>query len=224
MADRRTIWSGAFGEMVGGELRSLSDRNAGPIRAVWPTLVVDCLTKNQWPWTLRRTNLTQTRNDPEGSPRSDPFLYRYALPAKTVVGEDGAGTGGRIGAGALAVYDRPDAEEQTDQSWELRGTAIYTDMSRCSILHQFHAPEEDWPDEFAEWVRLRICQATVGTYGNPARVAEFRSMAKEQFGDVVNAVAQVVHPRRLVDRWATTAGRAGFELRPLQLNADGFAE
>ena len=189
--------------MVGAPAESLADPNLGPISAVWPTLRIACILEEQWPWTIKRTEDSLSRTEAPNHPEK----YRFQLP------------GDLIASGPLALYSAADSYEPL-VNWRQQGLYALTDEEEVWADYQFDAPISTWPDQFAEWVRLRVCEETAFTYtGSETRVESFRRRAEKQFASLINAVLQVQPPTQLIDRFHTTSGRAGFGLQPIHLRA-----
>ena len=212
MADRLTIWSGAFARMNGGRgLRSSNldddgnptDRNASTIAGVYPTLVVDCLTVQTWPWTIHRFALTR-----QAAP-DHPYRYRHDPPPGR--GQPGQQQAQRIiGPGPLALYDNADAREETEAQWEPEGLTVYSDADALWGDYQYRSPEEAWPEQFAEYVILRICAETSGVYtGNPADPDRYMARATAKEEDLIDQANQTLPPRALFTRFQTTEVRYG---------------
>ena len=204
MADTTSIWSGAFAAMAGAPLRSRNDRAAGPIRAVWDSVRIACILEEQWPWTIKRSAAALSK---EEAP-SHPEKYRFTLP------DDMAGSG------PIALYNAADSYEAIT-GWRQQGLYAFADDDTLWADYQYDAPVERWPEQFAEWVRLRICEETAFSYtGSESRVESFRRRAEKQFSSLINAVLQTSPPTVLIDRFQTTSARAGFGLAPIHLRAD----
>ena len=221
MATKLSIWSGALATMAGAPARSLTDRNLGPIAAVWDTVSAACLTKNQWPWTITRTRLT-SRSEATGYPE----IWRFRLPERSgnVPGgnEVDEGTGrtvdedtGLIGPGPLAVYNAESSfQPVTDwrhQAFGSDGEFLFTDYPQIWIDYQFRAPVPTWPTQFAEWVRLKLCAATATIYtGSQSHAERCAREAEDVYNDLINATLQASPPKRLFDRFHVTQARYGF--------------
>ena len=216
---RLQIWNGAFAAMVGGRLGSLDDRNAGPIREVYDSIVDDALLTEVWPWSVARVPLT-TRDPATGQPEE----YRFTMPGALPGQPDP--TLERLSAGPLAVYDTEGAHETTQQRWRPSMEYIYSDAETLWATFQFHTPETTWPVQFAEYVRLRICEETIGTYkpdSGEQGAIRYQRKAAEKLGQVIDSTQQVEGPQFIFDRFQTTAARTGDYLRPIQLNDQGQA-
>lgn len=225
MASRLTIWSGAFAGMAGGGFRTSAldeqgnptDRQARAIAGVYPTLVVDCLLIEIWPWTLRRYELNR-----QDAP-SHPYAYRFTPPA-TAVEQPGESPPAEriIGSGPIALYDDASDRETMTAPWEPEGLAVYTDAETLYGTYQYRAPEEAWPEQFAEYVRLRIMAETAGAYmGDPAAPDRFHRRAEQKLQQVVDSVNQVLPQQVLFERFQTTSGRYGRSFRPIEAIDDG---
>ena len=214
MATRLTIWAGAFARMTGGRgLRSSAldadgnptDRNAGTIYGVYPTLIVDCLTVENWPWTIHRFALTRQ------SAPDQPWRYRHDPPPGR--GPDPAQMQREpiIGPGALAVYDSAQAREETNAEWWPEGLAIYSDAEQLWGDYQYRSPEESWPEQFAEYVILRICAETAGVYvsGDPSAPDRYKARADQKHEALIDSANEVMPPQALFTRFSTTDVRYG---------------
>ena len=213
MATRLTIWSGAFARMTGAKgLRSQAldadgnptDRNAAGIAGVYPTLVVDCLTVENWPWTIHRFALTR-----QAAP-DHPWRYRHDPPP-------GRGDPQQqqaqpiIGPGPLSVYDDAQARLETDTEWWPEGLSVYSDAEALWGDYQYRSPEESWPEQFAEYVILRICAETAGSYmSEPGKAAEYMARAREKQQTLIDSANEVLPPQALFTRFSTTDVRYGF--------------
>lgn len=203
MATTTSIWSGAFAAMAGAPLRSVDDRNAGPIRAVWDSLRIACILEEQWPWTIRRSEDALAKQEAP----SHPERYRFTLP------------GDMAGSGPIALYNAADSYEPIS-AWRQQGRYALADEDTLWADYQYDAPVPTWPEQFAEWVRLRICEETAFSYtGSESRVEAFRRRAEKQFTSLINAVLQTGPPTVLIDRFQTTGARLGFGLEPVHLRA-----
>ena len=214
MATRLSIWSGAFARMTGGRgLRSRSldedgnpiDRNAGTIAGVYPSLIIDCLTVENWPWTIARFGLVRQ------SAPDHPYLYRHTPPAGRGPDPGQQQAQPIIGTGPLKLYSDAAAREETDVDWEPEGLAVYSDAEQLWGDYQYRSPEEAWPEQFAEYVILRICAETAGVYmaGDPQAPNSYMLRAREKQQVLIDAANEVLPPQALFTRFSTTDVRYG---------------
>ena len=229
MATRDSIWRGAFGEMTGGRLQSVAldanneavDRRAGPISVVYPSIVSAALTRIYWPWTLHRITLTGSKIP---DPDSD-FDYSVEMPAAA----DGSPTNrGRLSAGPLEIYSPPNSNTPYLGGYAVRGTTLFFNVEKISILYQRKTPEPTWTEQFAEYVRLLIMTATVGTYGDPDLIPYYRNLAEAMFAQAAGSTQEVdgLSPKSLITHFQTTSLRqaAGYgSIEPIATNSRGQA-
>lgn len=214
------IFQGAFAAMVGGALSGVDDPNAGPIRLVYDSIVDDALLHEAWPWTLERVAMSNRDPAPD-----QPEAFRFTMP-EALLTPLGANIPGRerLSVGPWAVYDAVGATDITLQPWRLAGDSIYSNAQRLWAEFQFKSPETTWPVQFAEYIRLRICEETVGVYKPDAGEGPwYQRKAEEKLAQVIDSTQQVEGPQAIFDRFQTTATRTGDYLRPVQLNRDGSA-
>ena len=207
MATKLSIFNGAFSELTGGRLIAEDHPSASPLNAVWETVRIDALTIETWPWVLSRYELPGVKLTGED------YEYRYPFNPQPQA----------ITTGPLGVFDSADSREPVVE-WELRAGAIYFNgQSSVWVLYQYDAPVETWPAQFAEYVRLRLCEATAFTYSGSLELrADFQRRAEEKKGEVVDSTAQATPPKRLFRRFNTTGARlgGGYPIRRTQYPAD----
>ena len=208
MATQLSIFQGAYSELVGGVLASVNARPGRVLLANWNTVRITALTLQRWPWTVLRADLVRQRSDAPD--------YQYMYPFSP--------TPKPIGAGPLAVYDGS-RQRVPPGMWALRGGFIFTDSMELAIEYQYDSNPGDWPDQFAEYVRLRLCEATAVTYtGSIELRQDFTRKAEDAYDRLTAAVAEVLPPQTLFDGFQTTQSRyGGLGYRPVILNADGQA-
>ena len=227
MATRLQIWSGVIAELVGGGLRSNAlddegnptDRNARTIARIYPLIVDDALTLDIWPWTVRRVGLAATAT-PDGA-----YRYRHAAPAGLPSPDPQNLPNAQqpiIGAGPVALYDGAQAQETTRSPWKPEGADILSDVAQMWAEYQFRVWESAWPQQFAEYVRLRVCASTARAYtGQASDARDYHGLAKQKLQDVIDSVNQVRPPQVLFQQFQTTAHRGGEYFRDIELGPDG---
>ena len=199
---------GAFSEITGAGrpdgFTIEGNRQVAPLLNVWHFVVLDALLLERWPWTLTRRPISRERTT------DDEYMYRYPMAGLQPP---------PIGAGPVGIFG--DVEGRTPVlDWALRDNAIYYGgEQQIWVVYQYNAPPETWPDQFAEYVRLRLCASTAATYGeSEARQADFARRAKEKEGQVVDSMHQVSPPKVLFREFATVAARgSGFGHEPVRL-------
>ena len=213
MATRLSIWSGAFARMTGSQgLRSQAldsdgnptDRNARSIAGVYPTVAIDALAAQNWPWTIHRFALT--RRAAVGQP------YRYRHDPPPGLGNDPGQMQAQpiIGMGPLALYDNADATTETEEPWKPEGLTVYSEAETLWGDYQYRSPEEAWPEQFAEYVILRVCAETAGVYMNDPNAPQWfmqRAALKEQ--QLIDSANETLPPQALFTRFSTTDVRYG---------------
>lgn len=212
MATQAEIIENAFVRINGGALpNALTNRNGVPIQRVYQTIKRSALLAEEWPWTLARvalTNRDETTDQPE--------RYRFTLP-------EGIGQGRRrLGAGPVALYDGMRSKVPTFAEYRVAGQFLYSDLPELWAEIQFDSPEEEWPEQFAEYMELRLCAAVVSVYKPDVGLqqsAMYRQEAREIRGEVSNSVGRVTPARPMFSEFATTSSRfgGGFELEPVAL-------
>ena len=199
MATQVDIVRGAFSEMTGAGARDNftieGNRQVDPILNVWDIVVRDALTIESWPWTVRR--------DPIARMPCTDGDYPYCYPLDALPFQP-------IGAGPLGVFDSADARQPV-RDWSLRSNRVlYNGDVQVWVLYQYNAPPEAWTDQFAEYVRLRLCEATAFTYSGSLQLRQdFQRRAEEKKGEVVDSVGQATPPKALFRQFNTTAARLG---------------
>ena len=213
MATRLSIWRGAFGEMTGGFIESTeltsdgaaADSSAGPIAAVYPSIVSAALTRIYWPWTLHRADLTAV------TLTNHEFKYSFTMPATSGANVDQP----RLSAGPLALYHPNDSKAEYRGEWKVEGNLIYADVNSLAMLYQRKTPEETWTEQFAEYVRLLLMASTVGTYGDTDLISYYRNLAEDMFAQAAGSTQEVDSlPKSLIAHFQTTSLRqsAGYGL------------
>ena len=211
MATKRDLFRGAFSELTGaGSPTSFTIQDnlgVAPLENVWDTVRIDCLTIERWPWTLVRRSVARAACS-DGD-------YDYCYPL-------GGLRPPAIGAGPIGVFESARSQDSVAQ-WALRANQVLFDGGEQAwILYQFDAPPETWPDQFSEYVRLRLCEATAFTYSGSLELrADFQRRANDKRGEVVDSMQQTVPPRAMFSHFATIAARGtGFGQEPIDYSID----
>ena len=211
MATKRDLFRGAFSELTGaGDPTSFTiqgNLGVAPLENVWETVRIDCLTIERWPWTLVRSPVPGILY--EGGD------YRYRYPLLSLDPRP-------IGAGPIGVFESMRSKDAV-VGWELRDNEVlYDGEAQIWITYQYDTPPTAWPDQFSEYVRLRLCEATAFTYsGSPELRADFQRRANDKRGEVVDSMQQTVPPKPLFTRFATIAARGtGFGQEPIEYSID----
>ena len=223
MATQAEIIENAFVRINGGALpNALTNRNGVPIQKVYGTIKRSALLAEEWPWTLARVALTN-RDDTVDQPER----YRFTMPNAIQVAGTDLVDRRRLGAGPVALYDAMRSKVPSAAVYRLGGIFLYSDLPELWGEFQFDSPETEWPDQFAEYMELRLCASVVSIYKPDEGAAQsqmYRVQAREVRGEVSSATGRVQQGRPMFEHFATTASRfgGGFELEPVALR-DGRA-
>ena len=226
MATKLEIMSGAFVAMVGGELLDEQDPNGQPIALVYDFVANAACIAQPWPWTIRRIALTN-RDPATGQPER----YRFTMPSAllTPQGDPPITAQPRLSVGPIALYNTMRGRRPLDdRAFRISGDHIFTEEEALWGLLQFRTPEESWPAQFVEYMRLLLCAETVSVYKPDTGVQEaevFRNRAVQMKGNLSNTTAQVLGAEPMFDEFATTGSRfgGGIEYEPIALNEEGRA-
>ena len=222
---RAQLIARAFTPMVGGRLtNALTNRNAVPIQEVYDTVVDAACMAQRWPWTIDRVELTD-RDPAPGQPER----YRFTMPLGPSGDRERAQAQPRLSVGPIALYNTERGRRPLDdRAYRVSMQYIYTEEEALWGTFQFRTPEEGWPAQFYEYVRLLLMAETIAVYKPDTGVQEaeiLRARATQMEGNLSNTTAQVIGAEPMFDEFATTASRfgGGIEYEPIALNEEGRA-